>query len=107
MTRRTFGGGLDVAMCCDLRIAGAARFFNGGHRWVSGMQTVGIGWTLGSHSVDIGSVSGGYWAGGFKGLPPHRFAGSTSGNDGGMGKPRMWTLGEKRYCCPDQEAFLK
>ena len=33
MTRRTFGGGLDVAMFCDLRIAGAARFFNGGHRW--------------------------------------------------------------------------
>lgn len=27
------GGGLGVAMCCDLRIAGAARFFNGGHRW--------------------------------------------------------------------------
>ena len=39
MTRRTFGGGLDVAMCCDLRIAGAARFFNGGHRSASGVQT--------------------------------------------------------------------
>jgi hypothetical protein len=26
MTRRTFCSGLDVAMCCDLRIAGAARF---------------------------------------------------------------------------------
>ena len=37
MTRRTFGGGLDVAMCCDLRIAGAARSFNGGHRSASGV----------------------------------------------------------------------
>ena len=50
MTRRTFGGGFDVAMCCDLRIAGAARFFNGGHRWAS----VGIRCANGRHRVDIG-----------------------------------------------------
>jgi hypothetical protein len=50
MTRRTFGGRFDVAMCCDLRIPGAAQFFNGGHRWAS----VGIRCANGSHRVDIG-----------------------------------------------------
>jgi len=31
---------------------------NGGHRSAFGVQTVGIGWTSGSHSVVIGWLAG-------------------------------------------------